>query len=267
MHQTLALVIHQDFSTTAFSMSSTGLTCRISMLTEFLSRDVKGREDTLHIATLVGQQESTTWAKPIVDLNLALRASLVVSKSVLSHRNSPELEAALNQVLKEYEGHLQSTEFWLSNKIVELVKKRETLRKRLVTTLGMKLKIKNWFIGVGVGIRSLQISYRSREYDSKRHLRRVARRYDQATNRTISQYVGWYNYQVPRISLGIVKNELLPVQQVATNIESDEDSIRKLLLKGNYSSYCIRNRELVKRSEFNEVLNRFTLNNVREYQF
>jgi len=240
---------------------------RCSWLARELSREVQGRDSTLHIATLSGQEESKSWAKPIVDLNLAFRASLAVSRSVLSPKNCPELEATLFQVLKEYEGLLQDREVWLSNKIAELVNEREELRKQIIARQGIKIKIKNWFLSIRVRIKDFQVSSKGREYDEQKHLKDVAKRYEQATIRTISPYEGWYNFQVPRIKINIVKRELLPINEAAKNLGVDEGQIRALLQKSNYSVYHVRNKELLRRSELNKVLGESHVRNIREYPF
>jgi hypothetical protein len=219
-----------------------------------LSREAQGRDNTLYAATLTGHEASKSFAKPIVDLNLGLMASYVVSKSVLSPKDCPKLVTALNQVLEEYEGQLQRSEVALSNTIVELVRKRDSLRGRIVTTLGFKSKLKNGFLKIGAEIRNLQVNLKSNEYDSQGHLKKVVQSYEQATNRTISPYVGWYNFVVPELRLSIVKRELLSFQDVARKLWLDDSSLGKWLKEANCAGYKIRGIELFKRSELNKVL-------------
>jgi len=133
-------LIQAKFQTNSFQEN------KFSRLAESLSRDVEGRDNTLNIATMVGQDEFKTWAKPIIDLNLALRVSFVVSKSVLSKRNNPELETSLNRLLKEYEDLLQNSELLLSNKIAELAQRRTDLIKRVAKGPDFKSKIQEFFL-------------------------------------------------------------------------------------------------------------------------
>jgi len=68
---------------------------RCLKLADSLSKDAQGRDNTLYLATLSGHEASKSFAKPIVDLNLALRASYIVTESVLSSKNCPALENKL----------------------------------------------------------------------------------------------------------------------------------------------------------------------------
>lgn len=238
---------------------------RCLKLSQELSREIQGKDSTLYISTLVGHEASKSFAKPVVDLNLGLRASFVVSKSVLSPRSSPRLDAELSQVLAEHEVLLRNAEAWLSNKVIELAKKREDLRKQKVTSPGTASKIRNWFLGIRVEIKDLQISQKSQEYNSREHLKKVARGYENATNRTVNPYAGWYNFQVPRLNFELAKRELLLVKNVANYFAVEQETIRGLLRKNNFVSYHVRNEECIKRSELNIVLNQLPTNNFKEY--
>jgi len=226
-------------------------------LSKFFSIDVQGRDSTLYVASLFGQEEHKVWARPIVDLNMGLRASFVVSKSVLSSKTNHNLDASLNQLLQEHEKLLQTTEIKLANKIVDLLQKREKLKNEKTTTHGIKAKIKNSFLSFKVGIKNFQLYFKSREYETRGHLNRVAKRYSRATQATTKPYEGWYKYQIPKINLRIVEKELLPLNEVAKKLGTDEESIRGL--KNQFSIYHVRGQELVKRSELNEVLNRYPI--------
>lgn len=239
---------------------------RCSWLAIELSREVQGRDSTLRIATLAGQEESKSWAKPIVDLNLGFRASLAVSKSVLGPKNCPELEASLARILKEHERLLQNSEFSLSAKIAELARQRDALKSKIVQESGFVRKIKNWFYGVRVGLQNRRINDKMWEYNSQGHLHRVESEYKHAANMTTSPHEGWYNFQIPKISFGVVEKELLIITEVSTRLGFDADAIRALLGKGGHSCFFARNKELMLRSELNEVLNRFTPNGIREYK-
>ena len=76
---------------------------RYSALVRDLSRNIDGKDAALRVSTLVGDKRSENCGKPIIDKNMALKASYVVSKSVLGPKNCPELEAALTGKLMEYE--------------------------------------------------------------------------------------------------------------------------------------------------------------------
>jgi len=238
---------------------------RCSWLAGELSRGVQGKDNTLRIATLSGQKESKLKASPIVDLNLAFRASLAVSRSVLGPKNCPELEATLAGKLREYERLLQKSEISLSAKIAESARQRDVWKGKIVQEPGLARKIKNLFFRVRVGFQNLRIDDKMKTYSSQGHLHRVAEEYNHATRMTVSPYEGWYNFQIPKISFGVVKKEILTITEVSAILGFDTDTIRAMLSHGGFSCFSVGNRELISRSELSAVLKRFTPNGIREY--
>jgi hypothetical protein len=229
-----------------------------------LSMKVEGKDATMVAATLSGRYPSEQTGKAKIDLNMALKASLVVVKSVVSSRECPELETKLNQVLEVYEGRLQESEVILVNEIVELVQKRDSLRGRIVPASGVKIKLKNGFLKVGVAIRNLQIHFKINQYDSKGHLRKVVKSYRKVTGETISPYVGWYNFRVPELRLSIVKMQLLLVQDVAKKLAVTVDVLEKSLEEAHCPIYRIKDGRLLRRSELNKFLSKAPLNGFTE---
>lgn len=237
---------------------------KYSALAKELSRKVNGKNATLKAATLVGEYESEKTGKAQIDLNLALKASVVVCESLLSSKNCPELMTKLNQVLKIYEGRLQESEVALSSRIVELVQKRDSLRGRIVNTSGVKIKLKNGFLKIGVAIRNLQIYFKNNQYDSREHLRKVVKSYGKATSKTISPYRGWYNFEVPKLRLSIVEKELLSIQEVAGKLTQQVGSLEKSLVEAHCPIYRIKDKRLLKRSELNSILRKAPINGFTE---
>ena len=227
---------------------------RCLRLADALSKKSQGKNNTLYKATLTGYQASESYAHPLVDLNLGLRASYVVAESVLSPKGSPELVIALNEILKAHEGQLQNSEVGLSEKIVELVRKRDSLKSRIIAAPGIKAKLRNGFLKVAVGIRNMQVNSKSGEYDSQGHLRRVAEAYEEVCESVTNQYAGWYYFKVPELRFDLVEKELLLIQDVAKKLGFDESEFRKILQDANCLSYRVRNKELLKSSELNRVL-------------
>lgn len=115
---------------------------RCLRLANTLSKKAEGRDNTLYVATLSGHAASKSFAKPIVDLNLALRASYIVTESVLSSKNCPALENKLRDLHSNYEALMRTAEEELSNKIVRLANERDDLKKRKVPQSGIVSKIK-----------------------------------------------------------------------------------------------------------------------------
>jgi excisionase family DNA binding protein len=236
-----------------------------SWLAGELSREVQGKDNTLRIATLSGKEESESWASPIVDLNLAYRASLAVSKSVLGPKNCPELVATLSEELREYERLLQKSEISLSAEIAKSARQRDVWMGKIVQEPGFVRKIRNLFFRMRVGFQNWRTNGKMEAYSSQSHLHRVAEEYNHATSMTASPYEGWYNFQIPKISLSVVKKELLTIAEVSAILGFDTDTIKAMLSHGGFSSFAVGNRELISRSELNAILKRFTPNGIQEY--
>ena len=101
--------------------------------------------NTLRAATLVGVTQSQQTGKPKVDLNLALKACLVVTQSVISSKNNSQLDLALQQSLLKHENLLHEAEFNSSKEIINLAGEVENLKRKRVTKSGFIVKLKNGF--------------------------------------------------------------------------------------------------------------------------
>jgi len=238
---------------------------KYSAIAKNLSGKVEGKNATLQAATLVGRYASAKTGKPKVDLNLALKASLVVTESVLSSRTCLSLETQLRDTLLQHESFLRNAEIELSNKIIRLIEERDQLISKKVQSTGIVSKIKNWIMGVRISLKNRAAVSTSRHYFSKMHLEDVANDYRATTRKVVVPYAGWYDFQIPQININMVTRHLLPVQEVAKHFKVPENSIRELLKRGNVPSYCVDNRELVRRPELNRVLAQFPLNGFKEY--
>lgn len=234
-------------------------------LAQSLSKAANGKAATLTAATLTGHEASKSYARPIVDLNLGLKASFIVAESVLSFRNCPALERQLKDALTQHENFLITAEIESSNKIARLVEERERLKNKRVPPEGLISKIKNWITGIRVALKDRAAISANKNYAAKRHLEKVVRQYENETRKIIAPYDGWYNFQIPRIDIGIVKRNLFSIQEIAWRLRLDEFSVREFLRNGNVSTYSVGNIELVRRSELDNVLSRFPLNGLKEY--
>lgn len=106
---------------------------RCLWLAEALSNKAQGRDHTLYLATLAGHEQSKSFAKPIVDLNLALRASYVVAESVLSSKTCSSLEEKMSEGLSTYESIMKTAEREVADKIIRLINEREDLEREELT--------------------------------------------------------------------------------------------------------------------------------------
>lgn len=192
---------------------------RCLRLAEALSTSPQGKENTLYLATLSGHRVPKSFAKPIVDLNLALTASYVVTKSVLSSKNSPALENKLRVALSNYEELMKAAEIELTNKIIRLVNEKEELEKRKQLPSGLVSKIENWILGIRVKLKDFAVNSNYKSYTQRKHLKKVVKKYLKETNRTIAPYRGWYNFQIPELDPSNVSRELLIHQDVVIRIE------------------------------------------------
>jgi len=192
---------------------------RCLRLAEALSTNTQGKDNTLYLATLSGHAVSKSFAKPIVDLNLALRASFVVTKSVLSSKNSLALENKLRVELSNYEELMKTAEIELTNKIIRLVNEREELEKRKGLPSGLVSKIKNWILGIRIKLKDFAINSNYKSYTKQKHLEKVIKKYLKETNRTIVPYRGWYNFKIPKLNPSVVNKELLTHQDIVMKIE------------------------------------------------
>jgi hypothetical protein len=217
-------------------------------LYDALSREVVGKDDTLQIATLLGHTQPSTWGKPMVDLNLALKASFSIAKSVLGPKRYPKLEKDLKEVLAEHEELLREAEIVFADKIIELVKKRDGLKARK-TYSGVSSKIKNWFLNIAIGIREYQANSKLQDYCRQRHLEKVVRKYDNTAEKISDPHVDWYEFEIPHINADIVENELLKIDEAIEAFRLDESILKDLIKTGRISCYNVRGKELLKRTE------------------
>jgi len=238
---------------------------KYSDLARDLSRNVEGKDDTLRVATLVGRTPSVKLGKAIIDLNMAYKASYVVSKSVLSPKTCPALETQLKHVLSRHETFMRNAEIESSNKIIRLIEERDQLQNKKVPPTGLVSKIKNWITGIRIASKDRAALHKNSDYVLRRHLKNVADYYGRATNRTVAPYVGWYNFQVPKINIDIVKRDLLSVQEIAGYFGVGVSSMKESLRKGNVPSFYIGNKELIRRPELDRILGQFPLKGFKEY--
>ena len=227
-----------------------------SELAKFLSVDLKGRDNTLYAATMVGRAESETWAKPIIDLNFGLRASYIISKSVIGSKHCAELGSGLIRLQAEHERLLQDSELKFSNNIIELIEKRTKLgRTQQQNPIGLVTKFKNFFLGIRLKIANYRVESRYNQYVAKKHLNKVVKKYHTAAGRFASSYHEWYSYQISNLRLNMVKKELLTIKEASKDQSIAVDLLREELDKNNVSALLVKDKELVSRSDLNKILN------------
>lgn len=222
-----------------------------------LSHRIEGKESTLQVASAPGPGLSfwsdRIWGRPHVDLNFALRASLVIAESVFGPKTSPKLEKELRLALADYEALLKKTELVLANEIIELVKKRDELKKRRRKN-GVFQTLRSYFLTLLSKIQNLRAGLKFNGYEQRKHLKEVARAYREATKKLVSPHSGWYNFTIPQIDINSVEKELLSTHEASEYFRISEYTIKELIKKRKISCYYVQNKELIRASELGRVL-------------
>jgi len=231
-------------------------------IANILSRSALGRQQTCHVATLSGRLKSRNSAKPIVDLNLGLKASYVVTESVLSSKTHRTLEAQLRNAHSQHLACMNTSEIESSNQIIQHVKERDHLINNKDTGAGAASKIKNWVAGVQIGFKDRAITSEYSNYICRKHLTNIAESYGQVINEKVQLYGNWYICSAPPLNIDVVKRDLLPIQEIARVTGATEQSIKDLLKNSDVHSFSIGNHELIRRPDMERILSQSTLNGI-----
>jgi hypothetical protein len=225
---------------------------RYTELIRLLSEEIEGEQKTLDIAKLpeteLGFWDVCIGASPDVDLNFALKTSLVIAKSVLGSKTYPKLQTELANLLMEYENMLRETEIVFVSKIVKLIEKRDDLKKRRKN--GIFTTLRNCFLVLSGKIHNLRVRSKIKKYEQQKHLKAIVRAYQETAERRIDPYSNWYNTTIPEIDIGIVKKELLSIHDASEHFGTSENLIKKRKI----SCYRVRDIEYIRNSEVKKVL-------------
>jgi hypothetical protein len=255
IEKTIQYSFHDDYSQLA----------KYSEIAKHFSKKIEGKQATLRAATMIEEYPADKTGKPKVDLNMALKACMVVIESALSSKTCSPLEAQLKDALAQHEAFLKNAEIESSNNVIRTIEERDQLIRKKVPHSGIVSKIKNWLLEVRIGLKDSAAISKYNDYVSRKHLENVANDYRTATEKVAAPYVGWYNYQVPPINTGIVQRDLLSIQEIAGYFGVTEDSVKELLKKDNTLSFHIGNQEFIRRPQLDRILSQFPLNGLKEY--
>ena len=245
----------EDLVNSTFQDAHYGIEKYVNIIKKLVS-EIKGKEQTLQIATLPDQTEQAYWGaslegSPNVDLNFAYRVSLLVSKSVLGSKTNHELQEKLENVLKSYQNKLKKSEILFVEEIVELVNKKSELEKRQ-RRKGI-FRIINGAIWFRIWLCKSRLKSKFRDYENQRHLERVADEYISRIKEAVSTYREWYNIFIPQIELNVVESELLTLSEVTENFGIPEKDINHYLDKNLIISYKIQERKIFRKSEIENL--------------
>jgi hypothetical protein len=182
-----------------------------------LTEKVEGKKATLRIATMNGPGLSywgnRQWGKPYIDLNFALRASLVVARAVLSPRTKPNLQKRLFDFHTMYQLKMEETERQTAQELVELIKKCIELKN---------CKKKGAFETLRKKFQSMTYNFRAKRslnnYEQQEHLDKVVYEYQNMVNGITYSHFGWYNFDVPKLDVNSIEKDLLSKQEIKCSI-------------------------------------------------
>lgn len=214
----------------------------------WLSRELEGKISTLGLATASGPGLSfwgpQQWGKPHVDVNFALKASYVISRSVFSQKDCPKLDEELKLILKEYEEKMNEVELRSASKILDSIRRRDYYEKRKG-----KLGILHWFLTFLSVIQNYQAKRKLKHYGQRKHLKQVLKEYEQATDRAAMPHRYWYIYNIPEMRLDVVDKELLSLEEASENLQIEKSIIEDLIAKDRILCYRMKDEEFISKSE------------------
>lgn len=229
-----------------------------SGIAEMMSHGLNGKPDTISFATRPGPGLSfwgnRTWGKPYVDFNFALRASILIAKSVFSSAKNDEIEQKCRCIHAEFESVLKRTEEKTAEEIVKQIEKRTKLasdgakevRTRSLRRLFQRLKL---------NIQDYRINRKVGQYDKKGHLNLVANQYRKAIDSAIKPQQDWYKLNIPEIDISSVGTQLMSIEEACRVLKLEPNYLQDLIRKGHVSSYHVVGRELVLLSQLEQALN------------
>jgi hypothetical protein len=227
---------------------------RCAWVAEELLREVQGPIDTMRLATLFSHQKTNdTIANPVVDLNLAYRASYTISKSILGPKNSVTLDNQLNDIYKIHEKMLWQEEDRVSEQLIKSFEQRNVIRGALVNGKGLIVKIKNWMTGRKVRSLETQLASNYDDYFDKGHLKRVDWNYKNEVTKLTNSYTGWYIYTIHNLNINSVTSGLIQAEKVNQIVGLDERVLPNFINSGSVPSYSVGSKSLIRRADLDKM--------------
>jgi len=177
---------------------------------DVFSRGVEGRNATIKLATLEGpgfvNRRYRIWGKPYVDVNLALKASSLIVKSVFSPKTSMQLNKKLENLAEECKMKMQESENGSVDFLLELSKRKRDLKNKRKKN-GLLQRIKGLILALQIRKTMLQMDSALKKYKDRVHLRKVLSDYEVTVERLTLPNSDWYLFNVPIIGLGCVEEK------------------------------------------------------------
>lgn len=228
---------------------------------EELFKGASGRGETLRLATMNGQKKDEhSIASPKADFNLGLLASYVAAKSVLGPTRNPALDVALASNLEQHVGHMKMAENESLDTIKDLVSKRNEQAKKIVPPNGVMAKLKNWLTRRRLNHLENRLLRSKQDHFQREHLKAVANRYEREAGNITAEHVGWYEFTIPSIDIGVVINELVEVQGASDALKLDQQKLKDLLIEHSAPIYDIGDSFVVERSILDKIIGQNPIN-------
>jgi len=98
-------------------------------------------------------------------------------------------------------------------------------------------------------IRNLQVRSKIKEYEQQKHLKAIVRVYKETAEMRVAPHSDWYDITIPEIDIGIVKKELLSINDASEYFGTSVNIIKDLIKKRKISCYRVRDIEYIRNSE------------------
>ena len=247
--------ISPDFSESIKKINNRSEAERCAWVAKDLLNEVYGPMDTIRIATIFSHPKTNdTIANPVVDLNLAYRASYTVAKSILSPKNSVPLDTQINDIYKNYENILWQEEERVSEQFIKSFEQRNVLQKSLIDGKGLVVKFKNWLTGRKIRSLELQLASNYHDYFDKGHLKRVARNFKNEVTKVTTNFAGWYIYTIHDLDIDSVTSRLIRTEKTNQIVGLDERVLSELLTNGAIPSYSVGSKSLIKKTDLDGMM-------------
>lgn len=247
--------ISPDFTESINKINNKSEAERCAWVARELMNEVQGPMDTIRIATIFSHQKTNdTIANPVVDLNLAYRASYTVTKSILSPKNSVSLDTQINDIYKNYENMLWQEEGRMSEQLIKMFEQRNVLKGSLIDGKGLVVKIKNWMTGRKIRSLETKLSSSYDDYFDKGHLKRVAWNYKNEIAKITTNYSGWYIYTIHDLDINSVTSRLIHAENANQVVGLDKHVLSNLLTNGFIPSYSVGLKSLIKKTDLDGIM-------------
>ncbi len=212
-------------------------------------REVSGERDTLELATLLGHNVPV-YGNPKVDLNFGYWASFFVAKSVLGATVNGKLQDQLVKLQAESEVKMKIAEAEFVCRLVAIVEKRDDLHSRSKSSS----KLKAFFLRLFGWVQNLRAGFMAKTYEEEKHLKRIAKKYEDAAHKISAPHIRWYSVTIPVMDIRVIEKQLLSREEVPRYFRINEKSVQDWITTGKITAYRAGRREFFRKDEITMVI-------------